>query len=320
MSYETADTIKLTQYDFSVIEEWVGKHMNKVNSMAVDYSKGFGIDEFIMYYKGSNLIRYEEGQSLTKKKNYKIPKERYDQFMTHDKDKINLLNGFSHNSFPFISKSMLEKYLKLQYSMINSIYNDRKLSKKQKFVKLVNLGCIEMKVYVRIVDKNTFRIVIGIIDEKLDMLEVYADDEIPTDDTIKQFKGDIIKENLFRTLNAVRCLVMYTHHNITYLDKFIKSTRNVRKNKGNTVRKNKYKLNRKYSLNKIVRVHYDNNRDNPTRRNNAYIQEWSVRGHWRTYKNGKKVWIKPHRCSRPEESGATESYSGKEYELEMNSR
>ncbi len=21
---------------------------------------------------------------------------------------------------------------------------------------------------------------------------------------------------------------------------------------------------------------------------------WTVRGHWRTYQNGKKVWIKPH--------------------------
>ena len=46
-------------------------------------------------------------------------------------------------------------------------------------------------------------------------------------------------------------------------------------------------------------VFTDDNRDDAAndsdeqREYNRQIESWGVRGHWRTYKNGKRVWIKP---------------------------
>ena len=41
---------------------------------------------------------------------------------------------------------------------------------------------------------------------------------------------------------------------------------------------------------------------------------WGVTGHWRTYKNGKKIWIEPYRKGRERDN--QDAYTSKEYVLE----
>lgn len=51
-------------------------------------------------------------------------------------------------------------------------------------------------------------------------------------------------------------------------------------------------------LSKIIYQREGENNTNVQKKNRQYhVTEWEVRGHWREYKNGKKIWIRPHKKS-----------------------
>jgi len=51
-------------------------------------------------------------------------------------------------------------------------------------------------------------------------------------------------------------------------------------------------------LSKIIYQREEENITDVQKKNRQYhVTEWEVRGHWREYKNGKKVWIRPHKKS-----------------------
>lgn len=58
-------------------------------------------------------------------------------------------------------------------------------------------------------------------------------------------------------------------------------------------------------LSKIIYQREGENTTNVQKKNRQYhVTEWEVRGHWREYKNGKKIWIRPHKKS-PKNNKAT---------------
>jgi hypothetical protein len=70
------------------------------------------------------------------------------------------------------------------------------------------------------------------------------------------------------------------------------------------VKKNKGKSNKKsvtYVTNKIFKVNMKKEYTEEEKREYKRLAEaWTVRGHWRTYKNGKKVWVSGYRKGKGE--------------------
>lgn len=63
----------------------------------------------------------------------------------------------------------------------------------------------------------------------------------------------------------------------------------------------------------IKRVGVQHKTDGETGKHNMTCPAWGVRGHYRTYKSGKKVWIEPY--SKGKDRGNIEKYKGKNYKL-----
>ncbi len=106
-------------------------------------------------------------------------------------------------------------------------------------------------------------------------------------------KDEEVKKTLSTELLSVLCV--FTYINKVCLaepeleTKTVKKHKKQRRKNGNPVR---YISTRKYIL---------TGQERKSRRGvpKVYTREkWQVRGHWRTYKDGKRIWIKPHESRR----------------------
>lgn len=83
--------------------------------------------------------------------------------------------------------------------------------------------------------------------------------------------------------------------------------------KGTVKKKGRYKAVRKTRFIKVIRVSDDAIRAPLGGHHTMTCPCWGVAGHWRTYKSGKQVWIKPYRKGKERKNPA--SYKPKEYEF-----
>lgn len=92
-------------------------------------------------------------------------------------------------------------------------------------------------------------------------------------------------------LNALLSVMAYIQKTQNYTTKMI-SRREVRKQKkSGSKHKNTY---RPVTINqRVIYLTMPTNHKDKLRSYERHIDSWGVRGHWRTYKSGKKVWIKP---------------------------
>jgi hypothetical protein len=95
-------------------------------------------------------------------------------------------------------------------------------------------------------------------------------------------------------------LVFFTEYKNEVFIKQKKITSTVKKNQQNK-RKNKSKSKRVVRLTKVVyELEVDESqketliKEKPKRQYERHIEAWTVRGHWRTTKTGKRVWVRPH--------------------------
>lgn len=122
--------------------------------------------------------------------------------------------------------------------------------------------------------------------------------QINVDDKIfiknKEKMEQVIKEVSEMVMVQIACINYYaTNSDITYCQqverKIVNKYSNVSSKKNKTKNKSK-----KITLSTKVITIPNNLNNNPIKR--SYIrrtESWKVKGFWRTYKNGKKVWIKP---------------------------
>lgn len=69
--------------------------------------------------------------------------------------------------------------------------------------------------------------------------------------------------------------------------------RRIESENSSDAKKYKYKKNNKVSYIKRIPTGIDELLEGNLRKYERHTDKWGVLGHWRTYKNGKKVWIKP---------------------------
>jgi|SRR5690554_3111764 len=103
-----------------------------------------------------------------------------------------------------------------------------------------------------------------------------------------------LQKYMFESYVGIQALMAYMLH---YREDF--EYKEVRHQKAKKVRKGKSKKKKKTQVRVVKIGHYYMNvdtvqqRTQETRQYNRQTESWRVRGHWRTYKSGKRVWIKP---------------------------
>lgn len=101
----------------------------------------------------------------------------------------------------------------------------------------------------------------------------------------EQFSLGIINDVMWYCMSAIVVYSRLSHHE----KKIIQVEKRKVKSKGKTY----FSTDIKIILENYKRYVY-NDRDNPpTRKYERHTEHWGVRGHWRTYKSGKKIWIEP---------------------------
>lgn len=94
----------------------------------------------------------------------------------------------------------------------------------------------------------------------------------------------------------------------------IMSAQTVREEYQETVKKQgRYKPVRKTRFVKVIRIPKEVELGKESSHHSMTCPCWGVAGHWRTYKNGNQVWIKPYRKGKERNNPA--AYRPKEYEI-----
>lgn len=120
-------------------------------------------------------------------------------------------------------------------------------------------------------------------------------------DKIEKSEKGVFKEIISNTgrlvigeLAYVNLLIHHQEVNIEEIstEKRVSVSSNKKKNRNNKKTKTVRTIN--ISENTVKRVYKKSNDDNTEKREYIrQVQSWTVRGYWRTYKSGKKVWIEP---------------------------
>lgn len=115
--------------------------------------------------------------------------------------------------------------------------------------------------------------------------------------------NQMIKEFQRLAQEAVDLLTGVAHHVLTYKEIRVITPEDTHNSSSFTSKSTRTNLPRQQKnnpqiikLSKIIYQREGNSTTNVQKRERHYhISEWEVRGHWREYKNGKKIWIKPHK-------------------------
>lgn len=122
----------------------------------------------------------------------------------------------------------------------------------------------------------------------------HINEQLPTD------RGDIARTSLMNTLLYLIIANEFVKNNSEVITETSKRVELPTKKKSNKKKKNQSKKTKVIRYIKIDEVKVRRIREDYERQQREqyerHTSEWTKRGHYRTYKNGNKVWIKPTTC------------------------